>query len=146
MAQVHVYSLDAVKLSIAGILIEAGGGEDGFFELTLPEGFGAKSGVHGDVASYKLGAGVAEGKLTLLDPSSVNEDLFELYQADRDSDSGSGVGDFQMEDLNSHMEITGQCRLTQPPAISKTAEVQSFVWALHVYLPRVVYRERAVAV
>lgn len=147
MAQdVFVYDIDAINLSIAGIAIDAGGGDDGFFSIDLPERFGSKSGVHNDVVTYKLPNGFAEATLTLLDPSSVNEDLFALFNADTDSETGAGVGDFLMEDLNSTMEITGQVRLTKPPSINKTAEAQSFEWTLHVFHPRVAFRARAVAV
>ena len=144
MADVNVYSLDAVNLSIAGLLIEAGGGDDGFVQINLPEGFGSKSGVHGDVVTYKMGNNVAECTLTLLDPSPANEDLFALYYSDIDSETGAGVGDFLLEDLNSNMEITGQCRLTKPPDVQKTNEAQSYEWSFHVFVPRVNYRERAV--
>jgi hypothetical protein len=146
MADVKVYDLEAVNLSICGILIEAGGGDDGFVQINLPEGFGAKSGVHGDVVTYKMGNNIAEGTLTLLDPSPANEDLFALYYSDIDSETGVGVGDFLLEDLNSNLEITGTCRLTKVPDIQKTNEAQSFEWSFHLYIPRVNYRERAVSV
>lgn len=141
---VYTYDIGGVHLSIAGILIQQGGGEGEFFTLTLPQGFDAKTGVHGDVVSYKLGAEVAEGKLTLLDPSPSNADLFALYQADKLSPVGAGLGDFLLEDINSAMEITGKCRIVQPPEISKRDEAQNFTWTIQVYEATVVYREREV--
>jgi hypothetical protein len=137
-----IYDLDAVNLTIAGILIEAGGGDDGFVSVDLPEKFASKSGVHGDVVTFKMGNNVATGTLTLLDPSIVNEDLFALFYTDVDSESGAGVGDFILEDTNSDMEITGQCRLTKMPNVQKTAEAQSFEWSFEVFYPRVTYRAR----
>ena len=143
MPDVYTMDINNVNLSISGILITAGGGDDGFVSIDMPEGFGAKSGVHGDVVSYKLGNNVADGTLTLLDPSNSNADLFALYFADRHSPTGVGVGNFLLEDLQTNMELTGRCRLTKPPRIQKTAETQSFEWAFQVYIPLVTYRQRA---
>ena len=143
---VYTYDIAGVNLSIAGILIQQGGGEGGFITVTLPQGFDAKTGVHGDVVSFAKGDEVAEVKLTLLDPSPSNQDLFTLYQLDKDSPVGAGIGDFILEDLNSTMEITGQCRIVQPPAVDKRDEAQNFEWTIQVYQPRIVYREREVTV
>jgi len=111
----------------------------------MPENFGAKTGVHGDVVSYKMANEVAEGTLTLLDPAAVNEDLYALFYADKDAVDGSGVGDFLLEDLNSNQEITGQCRLTKSPDIDKQSEVQNYEWKFQVFNPRAEYRERSVS-
>jgi hypothetical protein len=147
MAEVHTYDLEAVTVSIAGILVSEGGGDDGFLTITFAEGFGSKAGVHGDVVTYKMGTdAVAEGTLTLLDPSPSNQSLFALYQADKLSITGAGVGDFILEDLNSNLEITGKCRLTKRPDVSKAAESGSFEWGFQIYQPTVNYRPRVVIV
>jgi hypothetical protein len=142
MAQPHIHSIDAYTLYFAGILIDGGGGDGGWVEIELPQKFDSKSGVHGDVVTYKLGNNVATCKITLLQQAAVNSALFALHRIDTLTPTGAGVGDFILEDLNSGLEVSGRARIIQAPSFNIQAEAQEIVWTLHVFDAEVTYRPR----
>ena len=141
-----IHDIDAYTLNFAGILIDGGGGDGGFIELELPQKFDSKSGVHGDVVTYKMGNAVSTLRLTLLQQALANESLFSLHEADKLSDSGAGVGDLILEDLNSGLEVNGRARITQAPTFNIQAESQEMTWTLHVFQAEVTYRPREATV
>lgn len=142
MPKVHTHSIDAYTLNFAGILIDGGGGDGGFIEVELPQVFDSKSGVHRDVVTYKLGNAVTTLRLTLLQQAAVNEDLFAIHDADQLSETGAGIGDLILEDLNSGLEINGSARIMQAPSFNIQAEAQEMTWLLHIFHAEVTYRPR----
>lgn len=146
MADTHIHSVDAYALSFAGVNVRNGGGDGGWVEIELPQKFDSKSGVHGDVVTYKLGNEVATVRVTLLQQSSYNEDLMQVYVADTLSDSGAGVGSFILDDTNSGFEVSGDARIIQAPTFNIQAESQEVVWTLQLFHPVVAYRPRGSSV
>jgi hypothetical protein len=142
----HIHSIDAYNLSFAGILIKNGGGDGGWVEVEMPQKFDSKSGVHGDVVTYKMGDEVATVRLTLLQQSTYNESLMEVYVADTNSNAGAGVGTLLLDDLNSGFEISGTARITQAPTFNIQAEAQEVVWTMQLIHPIVAYRPRGSSV
>jgi len=143
MATATVYDLGSCNLSICGILIQGGGGTGGFIKVTPPTIHDHKDGVHGDAVSYRTGARTAQFELTLLDPALSNEDLVSLMNSDLESTNGAGIGDFLLEDLNSGLEIRGDCRLDGFPEVSKDAEAKDWTWKGRIFDFHMEYRERA---
>lgn len=122
-----VHDLSNCTLTICGILV-SGGGQGGFFKVTTPERFQMKSGVHGDVISYKTGENVYPFELTLLPTSPTNEELTSLVSNDLASVTGEGVGDLLFEDRTSGFTVRGKARLAGFPERSETAEPQDVTW------------------
>lgn len=146
MAETHVHSVDSYALSFAGINIKGGGGDGGFVEVELPQKFDAKSGVHGDVVTFKLGNEVATVRITLLQQASYNEDLMEVYVADTLATTGAGIGSFILDNTTTGLEISGDARIIQAPTYNIQAESQEVVWTLQLYHPVVAYRPRGSSV
>lgn len=142
MPETFIHSIDAYTLYFAGIDIKNGGGDGGFIEIELPQKFDSKSGVHGDVVTYKMGDAVTPVRITLLQQSTYNADLAEVYVADENSVSGAGIGSFLVDDLNSGLEISGNARIVQPPTFNVQAEAQEVVWNLHLFQAKLAYRFR----
>jgi len=138
----HVHSIDAYNLSFAGIIIKNGGGDGGFIEIEMPQKFDSKSGVHGDVVTYKNGDEVATVRITLLQQSTYNESLMEVYIADTLSSAGAGIATFMVDDLNSGFEVSGDARIVQAPTFNIQDESQEVVWTLQLFHPRAAYRPR----
>jgi hypothetical protein len=146
VAETYIHSIDAFTVTFAGILIDGGGASDGFVEIELPQRFDSTSGVQGDVVTYKMGNNVATVRINLLKEASVNEDLFALHREDWNSESGSGIGDFILEDLNTGIEYSGEARIIQAPTLNVQAESQSWQWTLQLFQPSVDYNPRGVVV
>lgn len=138
----YIHSIDAFSLSFAGISIVGGGGDGGWVELELPQKFDSKSGVHGDIVTYKLGNQVSTVRITQLKESPHNESLMEIYVADSLDPSGAGIGSFILEDANSGLEFSGDARIIQAPTYNIQAESQEVVWTLHLFHAIPAYRPR----
>ena len=133
MADTYIHSIDAFSLNFAGIAIDNGGGDGGWVEVEFPQGFDAKTGVHGDVVTYKTANSITPVRITLLKESDYNRQLFEVYVADKLSESGAGIGSFILEDSNSGWEVSGDARIIQPPTYNIQAESQEGTWTLQLY-------------
>ncbi len=142
MAETFIHSIDAYALSFAGISIKNGGGDGGFVEVELQQKFDSKSGVHGDVVTYKMGDQVAPVRLTLIQQSSYNESLMSVYVADTNSNAGAGIGSFLLDDVNSGFEVSGDARIIQAPTFNIQAEAQEVTWTFQLFHPVVAYRPR----
>jgi hypothetical protein len=143
MGDTYIHSIDAYTLFFAGILIKNGGGDGGFVEVEFPQTFDGKSGVHGDVVTYKMGDRITTCRVTLLQQSTYNDSMAEVYQADMNSPSGAGIGTFMLDDLNSGLEISADAaRVVQPPTINIQAEAQEVVWTLQLYQAVLAFRSR----
>lgn len=142
----HVHSIDAYNLSFAGLIVKNGAGDGGFVEVEFPQKFDSKSGMHGDVVTYKMGDEVSTVRITLLQQSTYNEQLAEIYATDVNSNAGAGVGLFMLEDLNTDLEISGNARIIQAPTFNIQAEAQEVVWTLHLFHSLPLFRPRGSSV
>lgn len=131
MASVYVKSLSNVGLSVGGVVISEGGGEGEFVSITSPARAGSKGGVHGDAVLFDMPGSIYEVTITLLETSSANRDLQELYNAFVDR-STEGSLDFSLEDTGTGETLSGQCVITKEPDRSKSAEPADYQWTLHV--------------
>ena len=94
-----------------------------------------------------MGDEVSTCRINLLQQSTYNESLAEIYQADVNSNSGAGVGTFMLDDLNSSLEISADAaRISQLPTINIQSEAQEVVWTLQLYHAIFTFRPRGSSV
>ncbi len=142
MAEIVRKSMRDLNLSIGGLDISSGGGENDFISTTAPERFGVKSGVHDDGVFFDMANSFYEVTITLLETAEANENMQELYTQQLQS-SSQGPYDFQYEDVGTQEELSGQAMITKEPDRVKTAEAQNYEWTLQVFQPEgVKYRSR----
>ena len=143
MAELKRKSMRDLNLSIGGLDISSGGGENDFISTTAPERFGVKTGVHDDGVFFDMANSFYEVTITLLETSEANADMQEMYRKQILSRS-QGPYDFQYEDIGTEEELSGKCMITKEPDRTKTAEAQNYEWSLQVFQPEgVQYRSRA---
>jgi len=135
-----------INLTIGGLDISSGGGENDFVSTTEPQTMDTKTGVHNDGVAYDTPNSWVEVTITTLEQSSVNSDLQGLYNAQR-SNSSIGGYDFQVEDIGTEEELQGTAFIVKPPDRNKGAEAVNYEWMLHVFAPDGwVYRSRGAVV
>lgn len=138
----QTYDLKAWNLSMFGLQIAEGGGDDGFITVTTEDQFASKTGVHGDTVTFRTGNTKATFELKILSTAPINEDLFDIINSDIEASSGSGKGDFLLEDMNSSFEVVGQCRILAYPEIVVAAEAPVRTFKGEIYDIDQGYRER----
>jgi hypothetical protein len=131
MAQNYRKSIANVGLSIGGVNISEGGGENEFVTVTPPERGGGKAGVHGDTALWDIPGGVYEVQITLLESAEANRNLQNIFneQIDRTTE---GSLDFSLEDTGTGETFSGQCIFKKEPDRAKAAEEGNYQWDLLV--------------
>ena len=138
-------SVKNINVTIGGILISAGAGENDFVSVTSPERFGSKHGVQGDGVFYDMPNPIYEVTITTLETSEVNEDLQDLFNTQIENPL-NGPYTFQLEDVGTSEELQGKCMITKEPDRAKTAEANSYVWTMHVMAANAAqYRPRGTA-
>lgn len=139
-------SIANIGLAIGGVIISEGGGDGEFITITSPERGGSKGGVHGDAVLYDMPGSIYEVQITLLETSSANALLQDLYN-NQVSGTTTGTLDFTMEDVGTTELLAGQCIFIKEPDREKAAEPSNYQWMLHVASETPVqYVERSVTV
>lgn len=124
-------SLLNLTVSVGGIAIDQGGGENDFVSITSPQNFDTKTGVHGDVVFYDMPGSVYEVSITLLETAPLNENLQNLYAAQKTSPT-SGPTTVTIADKATGERLSGPAMVVKPPDVTKTAEVQNYEWTIHL--------------
>ena len=129
MGEQATHSLAKTSLSIAGINISAGAGKGSLVKVT-PSGDwrSVTVGIQGDVCVNENADHSATFELTLLHSATLNKQLQSLLNLTTGQDGSVGIGAFQLTDLASGSEISGDCVLTAPPEWDVQTEVQNAVW------------------
>ena len=118
-----------LTFSLGGVIVLEGGGEGEFLDITSPEQFGAKTGVHGDVVFFDTPNNVYELTVTLLETSPFNAALQGVLQAQKLS-SVSGPSTLVINDIGTQERFTGQAMITKEPDRKKAAEATNYVWKI----------------
>jgi hypothetical protein len=135
-----------INLTVGGLDISSGGGENDFCSTTEPQTMDTKTGVNGDGVAYDTPNSWVEVTITTLEPFGINQSLQALYTAQR-SDGNQGGYDFQLEDIGTTEELAGIAFFVKGPDRNKGAEAVNYEWMLHVFAPDGwVYRSRGVVV
>lgn len=129
MGEQSVHSLAQHSLSIGGIALSAGAGTGSFVKVTpVGEWRTVTIGVQGDVCVNENANHSATFEVVLLQSATLNKQLQSLINMTTTQDGGVGVGAFQLTNLSSGAEISGDCVLTAPPEWDVQAEVQNATW------------------
>ena len=129
MGEQSTHSLAKTALSIAGINISAGAGTGSFVKVTpVGDWRSVTVGIQGDVCVNENADHSATFELTLLHSATLNQQLQSLLNMTTGQDGSVGVGSFQLTDLVSGSEISGDCVLTAPPEWDVQTEIQNAVW------------------
>ena len=105
-------SMRDLNVSIGGVLISQGGGENDFVSVTSPQQFASKTGVHGDVVFYDMANKIYEVTITTMETSAVNEDLQGLFNSQLESET-QGPWNMQIEDVGTTEELSGRAMLVK---------------------------------
>lgn len=123
-----------LHVTIGGLLISQGAGENDFVSVTSPQRFGSKTGVQGSVVFYDMPNAIYEVTVSLLETSEANQDMQALFNSQLAS-SSNGPWNTQIEDTGTGEELSGKSMITKEPDRTKTAEAQNYEWTLHLALP-----------
>lgn len=130
----RVYSSKQVKVSVAGIPIE-GGFADGEFVRIARESmaFSDVVGTGGEVTRNKTNDNRADAFIILMMGGQHNAQLSQLLNNDKNSEGGSGVGRWLVEDLNgTSVHEAAQCWIAGDPDISYDREVTALEWPIRI--------------
>jgi len=133
MAELATYVPDQVVVSVAGIPLE-GFGEGSIIRIEpADDAWKAKVGVDGKVSRSRNNNRMATVTVTLMATSKSNALLTALYNSDRLSPNGAGIGAFQMKDLQgASLNFAAACWIKRIPTIEYGAEVGEREWQFDV--------------
>lgn len=116
-------------ISVAGILLD-GFGEDAVISIEPNSDHRTHVvGADGHVVSSKLADQSAIATVTLLETSSAHRALLALYNSDRNSRGGAGVGAFEMRDLiNGDVDSSEKCWIQRRPNRVIAKEASEYEW------------------
>ena len=144
MGEQSTHSLARTSLSIAGIPISSGAGTGSFVKVTpVGDWRSVTVGVQGDICVNENADHSATFELTLLHSATINAALQALLNLTTGQSGGVGIGSFQLTDLATGSEISGDCVLTAPPEWDVQTEVQNAVWKGTIL--QATYKRRGVA-
>lgn len=135
MADITRKSISDLAVSIGGLNIAQGGGQDDFVEITSPEQMTMVTGVHGDVITFDTPNNVYPVNLSLLETSPVNSSLADIRTQQRAS-STSGPFAVTFQDTNTGETLNGEAVITKEPDITFNAAANNRQWQLMVASPR----------
>jgi hypothetical protein len=129
---VKIYNQQQVKLSVFGIPISRGKGEDVWFSLapTSPT-FESVSSADGMVVRSRTNDRRYMLTLTLKAASPENTILATLHTADKASEAGQ-VGPFVCTDLNGTELVVGECWIAQGPTLEHAKSAPDREWQIEV--------------
>lgn len=119
-----------LSVSLGGIVVAAGGDGD-FVDITAPQKFGSKTGVHGDVTYFDTPNNVYEISLSMMETSPLNEALQNAYAAQQRS-SSSGPTTMVIADIGTGERLSGPAMIMKEPDRKKSAEVATYTWLIHL--------------
>jgi len=129
MGEQKTWSVAQNALSIGGINIQAGAGTGSWIKVTPAGDWRTVTvGLQGDVTVSENPDRSAAFELSLLQSAEVNAQLQALLNYRAGVDGTIGIGAFQLTDIQSGSEISGDCVLTTPPDWDVQGEVQNCVW------------------
>lgn len=136
MSDMTVWDSNEVSVIIAGIPVESGRGEaDGVF-LSIERDadvFGDTTSTDGDVVRFKTNDHRATATLSLMNTSATNAVLSALYQLDRNTSNGAGVGPFLVEDRNGTTLHTGaKCWIAKTPKVDLGGKPYLCEWKIRI--------------
>lgn len=123
-----------LSVSIGGIVVAQGGGENDFISITSPAQFGSKTGVHGDVVFFDTPANVYEITLNLLETADLNEALQNMLASQKASPV-AGPTTMAIVDIGTGERLSGQAMIVKDPDRSKGAEAGNYEWQIHLASP-----------
>ncbi|MCB0912467.1 MAG: DUF3277 family protein [Propionibacteriaceae bacterium] len=125
------YDPNLIHVTFAGHFIEGfGDGTFVTFAKTTP-GFSKKTGVKGEVTRTRMHDRSGEVTITLMATSKSNDRLSELYNSDRNSANGEGVGSLTIQDIGGAALFTAaKAWIQNSPDPSFEAEVGTREWVI----------------
>lgn len=114
----------------AGIPLNKGVADGTFLTISsVGPGFTSKAGVDGEVTRSRMHDRRATARLVLMQTSEVNDDLSDLYQADRDATNGAGVATFSVQDLAGTTVLeSARAYIADDPDLTLEAEASTREW------------------
>jgi len=133
MAELATYIPDQVVVTVAGITLE-GFGESSIIRIEpADDAWKAKVGVDGQVSRSRSNNRMARVTVTLMATSKSNAALSALYNLDRNSPNGAGVGAFQVRDLQGmSLNRADECWIARLPTVEYGGEVSEREWQFDV--------------
>ncbi|MDH3598024.1 MAG: DUF3277 family protein [Candidatus Tectomicrobia bacterium] len=129
----RIYDANEVQISFAGVPVE-GYADGDFITIThASDAFSSVVGTDGAVARSKTMDNRADIELRLMNTSPTNAALSAIYQADKNSPGGAGVGAFLCVDLSgTSLYAAGNCWIKRAPDPVFGREANERVWLLEV--------------
>ena len=129
MAALHIYDATEVTASFSGVLMQGfGDGEFVKIEMTS-DAFTSVVGTDGEVTRSKSSDGRAKITVTLMQSSETNDKLSALYNLDRSTPGGAGVGVFYVRDRGGRsLYVAPQAWIMKAPDVTFDREPTPREW------------------
>jgi len=130
----RTYDPRKFDIVFAGVHLNEGVADGSFLTYSSASpGFSKKVGVDGTVTRSRMHDRTAEVRLTLMQSSSVNDRLSEIYAADRDAVNGQGVGSFFVQDRSGTTILqASKAYIADDPDLTLDAEATTREWTFEL--------------
>lgn len=128
-----IYNSRQVSIVICNIPIRGGYADGEFLRIERDaDGFGDVVGTDGEVTRFATNDERAMATLILMQSADANDALDALYESDRNSPLGSGVGEFVCRDGSGRAIYRGQCWIAAKPKVSFAREPGPREWKIRI--------------